>query len=796
MASPAQQQVLQWVIPPGQAEVQYSPQALGQHVQNFAVTRDGTLRTVPLITPYEIAPGPNERIESSYWPQPAGCPEVLTEGYDGQTYACSTPLGTVFHARLFDKCADMLFVSAGTKLYMHKPWCRSALLSLGVYAEPNFLPVLRDLTAPTDDQQTLTGPVIFPHQFVTFNDFVIFNNGFDQAHIITPEGTAFKLGFRDIPSAPIAEGPTGVDIVGRDSFYPNSHGYSWEGNIGTAGDMLSGDGGGVLAGHFIYHIQYEDQFGNRSATSSRSNAVHIQPHSANPIRGGTEAVEGIIAALEETLGLEIKDTQRQFLLRCSLPDHTPIGSASDSNWTSNGVSVKDSARASDVIAVNIYRTPDIDNVGPTPRLVTRMSAAGDFDFPDNVPDAELGDDMVPTVAIPIFKVMCVHQGRLIIGNISGAPGMVMRSEQGYPGTFSAIDFTFPDSGGSEITALFSHNNQLLAFTETTVYAMDDFAAPTPITHGVGCVAPQSIQVMRDGSLIWLGRDGFYALQGGAINMISTAIDRTMKVHVNRNRLRLAASVIDPDSGEYRCAVCKTGSTAQSLVLCFDGNYWREINYNMHISSFAVTQDARNLCLVAATDATFEGYFKGQTAGLPLWSRYRGDVVDELHRRGPSVYVVNRETAASSLTCDFSHKAVYRSGWLRADQNSLTPVNVRTMYIALVDTENASFRLKFYKNGSTKVVNELTVKSIGIDDGTEVVEDVGDFAVVGSSRTQRPRLFWRKIPVNMSTVNTWCFEIETTIDGAGGSVEIASFAFDVSVATAGNPRARIPGREDV
>ena len=279
-------------------------------------------------------------------------------------------------------------------------------------------------------------------------------------------------------------------------------------------------------------------------------------------------------------------------------------------------------------------------------------------------------------------------------------------------------------------------------------------------------------------------------------MISTAIDRTMKVHVNRNRLRLAASVIDPDSGEYRCAVCKTGSTAQSLVLCFDGNYWREINYNMHISSFAVTQDARNLCLVAATDATFEGYFKGQTAGLPLWSRYRGDVVDELHRRGPSVYVVNRETAASSLTCDFSHKAVYRSGWLRADQNSLTPVNVRTMYIALVDTENASFRLKFYKNGSTKVVNELTVKSIGIDDGTEVVEDVGDFAVVGSSRTQRPRLFWRKIPVNMSTVNTWCFEIETTIDGAGGSVEIASFAFDVSVATAGNPRARIPGREDV
>jgi len=804
LASPAQQQVLQWVIPPGQAEVQYSPQALGQHVQNFGVTRDGTLRTIPLITPYEIASDRKASISEGYWPQETGCPEVLTEGYDGWTYSCSTPLGTVFHARLFDKCADMLFVSAGSKLYLHKPWNTggtggSSYAEEGVYHQPNFLPVLTDLTALTSDQQKLTGPVTFPHQFVVFNDFVIFNNGLDQAHIITPEGTAFKLGFRDIPSAPIAEGPTGVDIVGRDSFYPNSHGYSWEGNIGTAGDMLSGDGGGVLAGHFIYHVQYEDQFGNRSATSSRSNAVHIQPHSANPIRGGSDGVEGIIAKLEETLGLEIKDVQRQFLLRCSLPDHTPIGSQADNSWVTSGVSIKETARASDVVAVNIYRTPDIDNVGPTPRLVTRLSAAGDFDFPDNVPDAELGDDMVPTVAIPIFKVMCVHQGRLIIGNISGSPGMVMRSEQGYPGTFSAIDFTFPDSGGEEITALFSHNNQLLAFTETTVYALDDFAAPTPITHGVGCVAPQSIQVMRDGSLIWLGRDGFYALQGGAINLISTAIDRTMKVYVNRNRLRLAAAVIDPDSGEYRCAVCEAGSTAQSLILCFDGDYWREINYNMHISSFAVTRDSRNMCLAAATDVFYissVSISKEDTAGILYLQRFGGQQSDPLHRRGPSVYVLNRETAASSVTCDFSHKAVYRSGWLRADQNSLTPVNVRTMYLGLVDTENASFRLKFYKNGSTQVVDELVVKSVGTDEGTEIVADVGDLAVIGSSRNQRPRLFWRKIPVNMSTVNTWCFEIETAIDGSGGSVEIASFAFDVSVATSGNPRARIPGREDI
>ena len=717
-------------------------------------------------------------------------------------------------------CGDTLLMSAGSNLLMHKPWVENPSGRDGVdfspYSTPTYLPTVRDLHSTSSTVSTLAGPPDYPEQFVVMNDYVIFSNGMDRAIIVTAEGTAFPLGYVDVPSTPSAEGPKGVDIVGRNYHYPNSHGYSWEGNIGTVGDMLSSDGGGILAGHFIYHVQYEDQFGNFSATSPPSNSVRVEPHSADPIRGGMEEIAGILKALDKTLGVEIKDVQRQFLLRCFLPEHKASDSHAES-WQRLGVSVRDSVFSNCTVAVNIYRTPDIDNVGPSPRFVARIPAAGSFSFPDNTSDADLGDDMVRTVSVPAFKVMCTHQGRLIIGNISGAPGMVMRSERGFPGTFSAIDFVFPDSSGEEITALCSHGGRLYAFTETTVYSMDDFSAPIPISTSVGCVAPKSIQPMRNGALVWLGRNGFYSMQGNQINHVSSAINRTFKTGLNKSRFRSAVSVIDPDSGEYRCAVCPAGSSAQTLILCFDGDFWREISYNMHISDFAVTRDSRDLCLMYACDEDVaqlkqnklnQAALKSVGTGLGYAAQPSGgDVTHQnaegFYRRGPSIYVMNRETAASGnyggLTgngCGFSHKAVYRSGWLRADQNSLTPVNVRTMFIGLVDTESTPFIVRFFKNGSTKPVSEMTVSAIGVDDETGIAADVGDLAVLGEAKAQRPRLFWRQIPANLSTANTWCFEIETTVDGNGGQVEIASFAFDMSIATRGNPRSRIPGREDV
>ena len=806
MAAPSNQTVLQWVIPPGQAQVQYSPQALAWNVKNYEVTQDATLRTVRLIAPYQLN---THYVETAaYGHVYAGLPELI----DG------IPTG-IYHANMFGGIADMLVISTSGALWMHQGWSDR---TDDEGRKVHYIKIDDTLT-----KQEMPSPMVsgqrFPDQFVRVNDLIIYTNGEDQARIIRPDGEVFKLGFSERTSSPSAEGPSGLDIEGRDTFYPNSHGYSWEGKIGTAGDMLSSDGGGVLAGHWVYYCQYEDQFGNLSATSPPSNAVRIEPQTAMPLRGDVGGLAGVFSKIEKTLGTEIKDVMRQFLVRLSLPkgDH-------------------------DVVALRLYRTPDIDNVGATPRFVDRIPIGHDCMYPDNISDAELGHDMIPAVPVPIFKVMCVHQGRLIVGNLGSTPGMVRQSEAGSPGTFGHTDFVFPDSGGAEITGLASHNGLLLAFTERSVYAMSDFASPNPLTTGAGCVAPNSIQATKDGQLIWLGKDGFYAFDGQSVNKISHPIDRVVKKKLNTSRMRYATATIDPDSGEYRCAVAPAGSTAQKLVLCFDGSFWRTLDYGMHIADWTITKDWRDLSLFVGADsdtvdvertATFlptvtgpdmsdspegagvvsmgvnpDAQLDGGTGTIDqIWDKLRkgsgdtfGGTAPEdgvvfnalLQWRGPSVYVTNRETSASMAGYSSTHHTVYRSGWLRADQNALTPVNVRTMYIGMVDTEDRTMTIKLYKNGSTDPTSTMEVRTTGLDDGTGIVADAGDAAVLGQAKSQLPRVYWRNLPVNLNNVHTWAFEIESHVNKSGGLVELSAFAFDVAQATGGNVRARIPQRSDV
>tara|TARA_Y100001951_G_C11091779_1_gene157142 strand:- start:164 stop:562 length:399 start_codon:yes stop_codon:yes gene_type:complete len=130
----------------------------------------------------------------------------------------------------------------------------------------------------------------------------------------------------------------------------------------------------------------------------------------------------------------------------------------------------------------------------------------------------------------------------------------------------------------------------------------------------------------------------------------------------------------------------------------------------------------------------------------------------------------------------------------ADDVGLMPVNVRTMYIGLVDAWDGEFTVRFYRNGSWSEFVEMTnVKAIGVDDGSRVVQDIAGNAVIGTAKTHDPRLSWRQVPVGIENANSWAFEIEATYPTR---LHLASFAFDISVATSGSPRGRIPRRSDV
>jgi len=721
LAAPSNQKLLQWVVPAGEAQIQYSPQALAYEIENFEQTTDGTLRTITGPCPYEI--------------NREGHPTNPGNPY---TFGPNLPLYGIFQASLLGGAADLLVVRAGEKLFMHKGW------------EQGFQRIEGNLSAPTALTCRYAAEPTYPDSFVVMNEAIIWSNGIDKPRIIDHHGNVETLGFDETPASLFVEGPQSVAAAQRDQQYPNSDGYSWPGRIGTPGDLLAIDGGGLMSGEWLYYAQYEDRFGNLSGTSAASNPVKVDTHMAQPLVGPVGSATGG----DQRLSTEIDDLLRQFLVRAGgeAPENT--------------------------VAIRLYRTPDIKNVSSRPQFLVRIPGNREFAFPDGSSDAELGSEMVKTVPTPKYRVACTHQGRLVVANLVGTPGMVRRSAPGSAGTFPEVDFVFPDSGGAEVTAVTSHDGVLLAFTESSVYSLEDFGQPRPLAQGVGCVAPQSVRALPDGTLVWLGRDGFYGMKGGSIGRISSAIDRTIKHYVNKSRMVQATAAIHPVTGEYRCALAPSGESANSLVLCFDGKSWRRIDLNMHIASMCNTKDWRRLML-----------FLGVKKGLAS-KKYDEENHLRLHA-APSVYVMDREIK-DWVPLDRGIK--YRSGWLRGDDTGLTQTNIRTMYVGLTDAWDGDATIRFYKNGSWKdVVVQEDLRLVGTDDGSGVVTDIAGSAVIGKASAHQPRMFWRQVPVGMENVNSWAFEISAAHPTR---VHIAAFAFDVSIATGGNVRGRVPRKDDL
>ena len=791
MAGPTQQSTNTVIIPPGEGRRTYSSVSLAWSVENLEVTTDGALKSVvgPSIlriqeeafntaTGYEDTNIPLENVD-------------IPDGVTDYGWKSGRP-HSVFFASFLNGSANTLIYRFGSKIYRFLG---------GIIGRDEV--IASGFTSQSNPQ--------YPDQYVMINDNVIWTNGVDRAQIISYDGSSEDLGYSQRASTPNVSGPTHPGFDEAPQYYPNAMGYSWQGRIGTPGDVLTGRSGSLLSGRWYYYFQYEDLDGNLSEFSMESEPASISSNQADPFRsvpvGSSSKGRYALDEKQVPQGTEIDDLTRRFLVRAS--GDAPAQTA----------------------AVHIYRTPDTLHTGIVPRFVARVPGSRQFVYDDNAADSDLGPEWQETTSVPVFRVACAHQGRLVIGNVPGDPGIVRRSEAGFPGTFLKDDFIYPDSGGAEITALASHNNVLLTFTENALYAVgDDFSVPQPLSQGVGCIAPRSIQARRDGTLIWLAHDGFYGMRSlGEIVRISSPIDRVFKSELNLSRLRLAAATLDSETGDYRCALAPQGDRDNTLVFCFDGEFWRRQSLGVHIADMTTTTDWRKYTFAIGSDLRESSIPVKSTAG------FGSSTPVNLSR----MFVLNRQT-----TDWFGppRRILYRSAWIRAAEGGLVPTNVRMLYVGLLDAWNGNATVRLYKNGSWKPMSEMKdVLLVGPDDGSDIVKDVAGSAVVGESSTRDPRLSWRQIPVDIQNANSWAFEIEligspgpnarTPVGGAAppkdrelgawtrlmgdetkatelydaayddpslwelGRIHIAAFAFDSSIATKGSPLGRVPKRQD-
>lgn len=696
MAGPDNQRNQQLVIPAGESEISYTSRALTQKIINFEFSVKRTLATTVGPTIYEP--------DRPTTPDPA---------------AVFGKMHGIFHTLLLGGQADILLVRSGTKLYRHAGWQRGwEELYSGL----------------TDDSRAGT----FPDQFVVLNDKIIWANGIDGALVIDAHGAVHPLGFSQTPSPPSVFGPG--QLTTPVAFYPNAGGYTWRGDIGTPGDVLSGVDGAILDGAWYYYAILEDLYGNLSAPSISSNAAWIRSVQASAYVPGSN----------DTTTATLDDLTRQFALRItsSGPSHT--------------------------VAVHIYRTPDTRRASTIPRLLVRLPGRDPCIFGDRRADSDLGEEMPRTVSVPTFRTMCVHQGRLVIANTPGDPGILRIADAGFPGTFLAADYVYPDSGGAEITAVASHMGRLLAFSERAVYEIvldPETGSPTTATtlaQGIGCSSPRSLQALPNGLLVWLSRDGFYGADPrGGVKRISDDIHKQLFYDMNTSRYRRAVSCLDPISREYHCAIAPSGEAENRIIFCYDGQNWRRHDFEtITIDDICTTDDYRQLVLFA------------------------GQEPDPGKAAKRNVYVKDHETSNYTVP---ARKALYRSGWYFGDATGSSPLHLRSIYLGMVDAFNEPFTIRFFRNNSWKPVLEMTdVLAVGVDDDSAVVTDIAGSAIIGTAKAHEPRLFWRMVPAGLENAYSWAFEIEANYPTR---INIAAISYDQSVATSGNIRGRFPLRAD-
>ena len=576
-------------------------------------------------------------------------------------------------------------------------------------------------SAPTQFVSTPTGVVIIPQ-------------GRGRAFFYDGERVGF-LGYAVAPAAPsgvsaFADGGAAnyfgyTGSLGSSNTVAFGHDDFGKGQIGTVAPDVTGlTLGMILSADYQAAIQFIDQFGNLSPISERSSTVSLA--SEAPI---TEYLEyWMHAIMWANISIGPDGTMGRLLLHTK--DMKNSGSAD--LYTVSGNSVGG--------ILGAWATfPD--------NLLTR--------YHYNRSDSFLLGLPIDAIPVPSFQVGTVAMGRLWIGGIWGDEGAVIPSIPGRWGTFERGTEIYPDPSGGQITALYSSGEILLAFTATSTFGIvrsDDGRAwrVIPISATAGCIAPSSLSNAPDGTIFWLGADGFYALRGSGGGGTPERISDTVRDEVGRitwSRARASAGYFDADSNEYRCWVPVDGETYNGLGFVWDivakGFRLRE---HERVSDVCVTRDYRRA-------AIYVGY--APVAGSPVGG----------------VWFLDRENIAQID----SSEAVIETAWISA-LDSRQKKSAKHIYLWIMETQpETAITVSVYRDyrmseGKAHVSNKPTLGDLG--DSPAIWGKTTWGQTVAPNTWAKTRPLWKRLDVFVPSCEVWKLRISST-----ARLRILGFSWD-------------------
>jgi hypothetical protein len=491
--------------------------------------------------------------------------------------------------------------------------------------------------------------------------------------------------------------------------------------------------GWLESGEWRCKVQFVDKFGNLSPLSGESEPVTFSAQSAE-----VKIVDPVAETVEPQFQLDYLQKQIAWSGVSTGPEHC--------------------------IGRILYRTKDLRNSGdanfyelslnssPTVTAFATMPDNVSTHFPDNTPDGQLFLEPQEVDPVPRFRLCRIAFGRLWIANIDGAPGMLRASMPSKWGTFPPEQVMFPDPDANNISGLWRTARGLLVFTDTSTFIVESASDPepsgsfriSPLASTVGCVAPNSIQTLPDGTVIWLGVDGFYGFNpanDSSIVPLSPELNKLFKQHT-KSRLIQACSVFDPRMKEYRCWVSTNGSRSNNLCYVYsvmsptpDNRGWR-VRTDMEADVACVTRDHRNYVLVGGKVTGDNDYHSG--VYLLDHSEDSGDTeLQELVR---------------------TRESVVETAWLTADK-SLRKKTAYVLYLWMRETEDAEVSVEVMRDWRNTILETVPVTRYNEADPPSF----WNTAVLGATNTTfaERRPYWIRAQVYVPSTEVFKFRIRGT-----------------------------------
>ena len=681
-----------------------TPDNLAGEVFNMRITDEGTLRSLEGPTPW--------------------LPAVAGQG--GLVYPSpQAEMHGIYH-HAFDN-RDMLILHSGAAVYVFEGWkkrwgggvpgkdelLKDATTALLQTRVPNF----KGVCAPTQFEGVPNGVVIVPQE--------------GRAYFFDGEAVG-ALGYSNAPSSPVGNGPSAYNhttaSMFADQFSRVPFGFGRVGTVSPYGGQTAGATavGMRLKGSYMAATRWIDRWGNMSPMSATSAEILIP----GKFSRGTDWFDPTVTDQDQHM------------------DWTP----SHILWESIEV---DTAPDSHTIGRILYRTKDTKNSGQAGLFEVPANAGSgalyyatmpdniSSMFPDNTSDEQLLTTPTQTIGVPEFRYCKLAFGVLFIADKQ----TVRWSRPSFWGTFDENSWLVPDASGAEITGFANTPSGLVVFTELSTFLINQNQDGTGYTHQTlssssGCVAPSSIQVTSDGTAIWLGREGFYALAAGGQPELISAEIKTKTRYINSARTIQATSILDPKTGEYRCWVPFQGSRTNNRCFIFDGGSWRESQVLTEVKAACVTKDHRAYTLVAGTA-------RGTTTV--------GATTDYASTAG--VYLLDHEVFSFKPQ---ARESKVRTTWIgSADATRKSPKRVT---IWLRECHSSPLTVTLYRDWRKKAV-QVDATTVKLYSPEDVPPFWGSTELDGASSWKKRRPYWTKVDIDVPSCEVFSIELGMTADAA-------------------------------